>query len=211
MMKKVVCAILALVLLLSTCACTIEFEEKEDITTKQADTTTNTTATDDFTEVDTTEPAPETTTVAMTVAELEEAIDKQEVKITSTKYVIQDDKYKALYPDMLQAIIVNKSSYDLKSAIVAFVAWDANNLPVKIAGQYDYNGGSYIKKCNYSDINLVPGKTYGSSSGLSLDENNNIDKFKAIVVSYETFDGDTWENPYYDMWVNLYAEKRYSE
>ncbi|MBQ8767235.1 MAG: hypothetical protein IJZ16_10595 [Clostridia bacterium] len=147
----------------------------------------------------------------MTVAELEEAIDKQEVKITSTKYVIQDDKYKALYPDMLQAVIINNSKFDLKNAVVAFVAWDENNLPVKIVGQYDYNGGHYVKKSNYSDINLVPGKTYGSSSGVAIDENNNIDKFKAIVVSYETFEGETWENPYYDMWVNLYAEKRYSE
>ena len=210
-MKKAICVFLSLIILLSTSACTIEFEENEVLTTtKRADTTTTAPEIEDSSESKTTEPTTETTTVAMTVEELEEAIDKQEVKITSTKYIVQDDNYKALYPDMLQAVIVNNSDYDLKNAIVAFVAWDENNLPVKIKGQYDYSGGSYIKKCNYSDINLVPGKSYGSSSGLSLDEDNNIDKFKAIVVSYETFDGETWENPYYDMWVNLYAERRYS-
>lgn len=208
-MKKIIGVILVLALLLSTCACTIEFEEKEEIT-QPTETTDNTI--DDTTEsIETTEPITEPTTVAMTVAELEEAISKQEVKITSTKYVVQDENYKALYPDMLQAIITNNSNYDLKNALVAFVAWDENNLPVKIVGQHDFSGGHYVKGCNYSDINLVPGKSYGSSSGLSLDEDNNIDKFKAIVVSYETFDGETWENPYYDMWVNLYSEKRYSE
>ena len=209
-MKKVIGVILVLVLLLSTCACTIEFEEKEE-TTLPIETTSDNIVDDTSEPIETTEPITEPTTAAMTVAELEDAIGKQEVKITSTKYVVQDENYKALYPDMLQAIITNKSNSDLKNAVVAFVAWDENNLPVKIAGQYDYNGGSYVKKCNYSDINLVSGKSYGSTSGLPLDEDNNIDKFKAIVVSYETFDGETWENPYYDVWVNLYADKRYSE
>lgn len=38
-----------------------------------------------------------------------------------------------------------------------------------------------------------------------------IDSFKAIVVSYETFEGDTWENPYFDEFCSLYEEKKFDK
>ncbi len=131
-------------------------------------------------------------------------IDSQEVKIISTTYHVQDDRYKALYPDMLQAVIKNNSSLDIKNAIVAFVAWDENNLPVKIVGSIDFSDGAYVRKVNYSDINLVPGDTYGENSGFEIDESCGIKSFKAIVVSYEAFNGEEWNNPYYDEWLDLY-------
>ena len=141
---------------------------------------------------------------AMTEDKLLSQIDAQELKVIKTKYIVQDEKYKSLYPDMLQAVIQNDTSYDIKNAIVAFVAWDSNNLPVKIKGSIDFSDGSYIKKINYGDINLVPGKKFGESSGFEIDENCNIKTFKAIVVSYETFDGTTWENPLYEDWCEFY-------
>ncbi len=135
---------------------------------------------------------------------LQNNIDLQEVKIVSTKYVVQDEKHKALYPDMLQAVIQNDTSFDIKNAVIAFAAWDSNNLPVKIKGNMDFSGGAYIKQVNYNDINLVPNSTFGESSGFSVDENCNIETFKAIVVSYEAFSGETWKNPYYNDWCKLY-------
>lgn len=141
---------------------------------------------------------------AMTEDKLLSQIDAQELKVVKTKYVVQDEKYKALYPDMLQAVIQNDTSCDIKNALVAFVAWDSNNLPVKIKGSIDFSDGSYIKEVNYGDINLVPGKKFGESSGFEVDENCNIKTFKAIVVSYETFDGTTWENPLYEDWCEFY-------
>jgi hypothetical protein len=141
---------------------------------------------------------------AMTEDKLLSQIDAQELKVIKTKYVVQDEEYKSLYPDMLQAVIQNDTSYDIKNALVAFVAWDSNNLPVKIKGSIDFSDGSYIKEVNYGDINLVPGKKFGESSGFEVDENCNIKTFKAIVVSYETFDGTTWENPLYEDWCEFY-------
>lgn len=140
----------------------------------------------------------------MTEDKLLSQIDAQELKVIKTKYVVQDEEYKSLYPDMLQAVIQNDTSYDIKNALVAFVAWDSNNLPVKIKGSIDFSDGSYIKKVNYGDINLVPGEKFGESSGSAVDENCNIETFKAIVVSYETFDGTTWENPLYEDWCEFY-------
>lgn len=150
-----------------------------------------------------------TTAPQRTPEELQALIDKQEVKIIATKYIVQDTKYKALYPDLLSATLQNNSKTDIKNAIVAYVAWDKNNLPVKIIGEHDYSGGSYVKQCNFSEINLVPGKSIGSGKGMPIsDDCSNIHTFKAIVVSYEGFDGETWSNPYYEDWVALYAGQR---
>lgn len=48
----------------------------------------------------------------------------------------------------------------------------------------------------------------GEDSGYSLSEKCKIDTFKAIAVSYETFDGETWENPYYKEFCSLYEGQR---
>lgn len=142
--------------------------------------------------------------------ELLAEIGTQEVRVTSTDYIVQDKQYKSLYPDMLRAIIQNDTTYDIKNAVVAFVAWDKNNLPVKIKGSIDFSGGTYIKQVNYSDINLVPGASYGSSSGFEINENCNVENFKAIVVSYETFGGESWSNPHFDDWCKMYEGQKLS-
>ncbi|MBR5278318.1 MAG: hypothetical protein IKU23_03530 [Clostridia bacterium] len=147
----------------------------------------------------------------LSASELEDALSLQPLVIVSTRYLIQHDEYKALYPDMLQAVLRNNSYVDIKDALVAFVAWDSNNLPVKIEGKYDFGSTTYVKECRFSDINLVPGQSFGDNSGMALSSDcNTIDKFKAIVVSYETFDGETWTNPLYDNWKAVYEGKRYT-
>lgn len=151
---------------------------------------------------------PEKTNV--TVADFEELLCKMPVYVKSTKYVVQDERYKSLYPDMLQAVLQNNTTADIKNAVVAFVAWDKNNLPVKIKGSSDFSDGSYIKRVNYSDINLIPDSTFGEANGFSVDADCGIEQFKAIVVSFETFEGDTWENPYFDEWCTLYEGVKYS-
>jgi hypothetical protein len=148
-------------------------------------------------------------TLAMTKEELDAALLTQPMYVVSTKYVVQDERYKALYPDMLQAIIKNNSGTDVKDAVVAFAAWDSNDFPVKIYGKYSLGSGSYIRTCNFDDINMLDGSTFGDGYGMSLDsDTDNIATFKAIVVSYDDFDGNTWSNPYYSTWVELYEDKK---
>ena len=54
--------------------------------------------------------------------ELEASLAGQPVFVSSTKYVVQDERYKSLYPDMLQAVIQNNSEEDIRDAVVAYVA-----------------------------------------------------------------------------------------
>lgn len=147
----------------------------------------------------------------MTVSELNEAINNQPMKVINTEYIVQDDEFKALYPDMLSAVIQNNSGTDIKNAIVGFVAWDSNNFPVKIEGSFDYNGGNYFTMVDCGDVNMVNGATFGEGRGMELSENNNISKFKAIVVSYTDFDGNTWNNPLLEDFKELYADKKLVE
>lgn len=160
------------------------------------------------TEVEEKEPAVKT----MSSKEFDKLLLDLPVSVVNTKYTIQDEKYKSLYPDLLQAIIQNNTEEDIKSAVVAFAAWDKNGLPVKIVGYLSFNNGGYISEVNYDDINLAAGGKYGEDSGLQLSEETlNIDSVKAIVKSYETFEGKTWENPYYDEFCDIYEEKKLSK
>lgn len=150
-------------------------------------------------------------TQTMSISEFENLLAEQPLYVSNTKYTVQNDTYKTLYPDMLQAILTNNTTEDIKDAVIAFVAWDSNNLPVKIEGQHDFSGGSYIQQVNYTDINLVGGDTFGENNGYSIKEDCKISTFKAVVVSFETFNGETWDNPYYDAFCSIYEGKKYSD
>lgn len=167
-------------------------------TTTEATTTTTTTA------ATTTE-----TTLSRTISadskKLDELLKKQPLYVSSTKYSVQSKRWKSLYPDMLEVVIYNNSKDDIKDAIVAMVAWDKNKLPVKIKNDIDFTDGEYVKNGSFLDINLVPGKSYGKNRGFEIDYRCNIKSFKAVVVGYETFEGKTWMNPYYDAWEKMYG------
>ncbi|OAT87594.1 DUF5780 domain-containing protein [Candidatus Arthromitus sp. SFB-turkey] len=147
----------------------------------------------------------------MNTVDFENLLSSQPVSVINTEYVVQDESFKALYPDLLTVSIKNNTDQDIKNAVVSFVAWDENNLPVKIEGQFDFSDTTYVKKVNFSDINLVAGGTFDENSGLALSENSKIKTFKAIVESYETFDGTTWKNPYYDEFCTLYEGKKLTD
>ena len=144
----------------------------------------------------------------MSPSELETALNNQPVKITRTEYISQNKQF--LQPDFLSAVFQNDSGVDIKNAVLGYVAWDSNNLPVKIQSQYDFTDGEYFKKVNYSDVNLVNGASYGENGGLSIG-NDNIAKFKAIVVSYTDFDGNIWDNPLLEEFQKLYEDKKLAE
>jgi len=145
----------------------------------------------------------------ITNKELEKKLLEQPMYVASTEYLVQSEDLKALYPDMLNAVIKNTSGADVKNAQVAFVAWDENNFPVKIKGQYDFDDGSYVRECDFGDVNMVDGSTFGEDQGLSLSSDiNNIKTIKAIVFEYTDFDGNKWENPYYRTWKSLYENKK---
>ncbi|NLD17629.1 MAG: hypothetical protein GX666_08625 [Tissierellia bacterium] len=141
--------------------------------------------------------------------ELDGIIAQQELAVIVSEYIIQSEDMKLIYPDMLNVILKNNTDDDIKDAIIAFVAWDKNGLPVKIKGQFDFTDGSYLKRVNYNDINTIPGDTFGDNYGLLLDEHTSVTDFKAIVESFETFEGEVWKNPFYGDFKKLYEGKKY--
>ncbi len=137
----------------------------------------------------------------MGMEELDNLLSEQPLSVVGTEYV------KQMYPDMLRAIISNNGAGDIKDASIAFVAWDSNNLPVKIRSNVDFTNGSYVREVKYNDINLVSGSTYGEGRGFAIDSSNDISIIKAIAISFETFDGEKWENPHYDKFKSMYEGK----
>ena len=147
----------------------------------------------------------------LSAGEFDELLAGLPVSVVNTEYVVQDDQYKSLYPDLLSTVIQNHTDEDIKDAVLAIVAWDSNKLPVKLVGNMDFQGGEYFKKGNYRDINLVGGGTFGEDSGFSVDESCKVDSFKTIILSFETFDGDKWKNPYEDSFRQAYEGKKYTD
>ncbi|WP_195542753.1 DUF5780 domain-containing protein [Massiliimalia timonensis] len=216
-MKKILTVVLivSLCLSLSSCAQSSQNTESssnlENSTVDQSDSAGVSNNTDNTQLESNNESTSSVQTKEFSIEEFDKLLEEQPMCVLSTEYVVQDEQYKSLYPDALQAIIKNNTQYDIKNADLAFVAWDKNNLPVKIEGQFDFGSGSYVKEVTYPDINLVPDSTFGENFGFQINEECKISSFKAIVVSYETFEGQTWENPYYKDWCKLYEGQKYSD
>lgn len=148
----------------------------------------------------------------LTADELAEETIKQPLYVKETKY-LDSNTFSYSSSSMLQAVLYNNSNVPIKSAVVAFSAWDKNNLPIKIKGYISISDDSYFSKINYSSINLMPGETYkgkdgGTYYGMQVDKDIQVSLLKAIVISYEDFDGNTWDNPLVLDFKQLYEEKR---
>lgn len=147
----------------------------------------------------------------MTSAELDEALKNQPVSIVKTEYrQSEKPELKALYSDILLASFQNNSGVDIKDVVLGFVAWDVNNLPVRIKDKFDFTDGEYFKQVNFDGINLINGEIHNGEPGLDI-SNENIAKFKVIVISYADFDGNTWNNPLLGEFKKLYVDKRLTE
>ncbi|UBH12835.1 DUF5780 domain-containing protein [Macrococcus armenti] len=138
---------------------------------------------------------------------LEEALKKQDVYAFDAKYVVQHNDWKALYPDMLQALVKNNTDKDIRDIQYGFVAWDKNGLPIKIKGSIDF-GKSYLRGVNGDAVNIPAKGEFGKSHGFEIEANIGINTFKPIVVSYTDFDGKKWENPELDEFKRIYEGKR---
>lgn len=209
-MKKIILVCLSAVLILSGCgssgeSAAIGSEKSQETASVTASETTE----KETTEPETTEPPKEVK--ELTVSEFDELLAGLPLSVVKTEYIVQSEEYKSLYPDMLGTVILNNTDSDIKDAVLGIVAWDSNNLPVKLLGQMDFSGGDYFREADYKDINLVSKSTYGENSGFPLDDSCKVSSFKAIVLSFETFDGDKWENPYVDSFREAYEGKKYTD
>lgn len=208
-MKKIFIIMLSALLVLSGCSSDKSAKTQETTGQKTEESAANETTTVAPTTEAPREPQKEIK--QLTIAEFDEMMAGLPISIVKTEYKVQDEQYKSLYPDMLSTLIQNNTESDIKDAVIGLVAWDSNNLPVKIVGQFDFTGGEYFVKVNYSDINMASKSTYGETSGYSLQENCKVASFKPVILSFTTFDGDTWENPYVDSFRKAFEGKKYSD
>lgn len=142
----------------------------------------------------------------LTNDELEAEIAKQSVRVINTVYK-KDANNSLMGGDMLQMILKNDTQDTIQSAVVAVVAWDAAGQPVQILeplGLAGYLADYTMRMLAYDDINMAPGGSFGNNSGYAVSADSHIAQFKAIVQSYETDSGETWENPLFDQWVAAY-------
>lgn len=130
------------------------------------------------------------------------------VEVSSAKLLVQHSEWKALYPDMLNAIVVNNSDKTIKNITIGFLAWDSNNYPVKISCQLGQE--NFLVEGSGEGVNIIPGATWGENQGWELSTlsyDHNISTIKANVKEVEFYDGTSWSNPLYDSWLNQYKEK----
>ena len=131
---------------------------------------------------------------------------EQKVTVKSAKFVEQDSTYKYLYPDMIQVIIHNGSGKTIKEMQVGLLAYDKNGYPLKREGLNSFD--EVYEFVGYAlDVNILDGQDFGSDKGWELKPYSGISQALACVKTVEFYDGTTWENPYYDFWIEEYKEQ----
>lgn len=148
----------------------------------------------------------------LTRDDVDQALAGQEVTLDSCKKIVQSDVYKALYPDMICVTITNHSDKAVKYVNMQVCSWDENGYSVGTKSAYDYSGSSNDSaSLVLDDANIVPGASWDSQQenyGWQLDFNTSDDiaTVKGIITSVGYMDGTTWNNPYSDAWLKLYAD-----
>lgn len=136
----------------------------------------------------------------------------QQVIVLSAQVVSEsdNDNDKSQYPDMLQAIIKNNSSKTIKDFLVGWLGYDSNNNPVNIKPYSDGTYSNYEFFGKAENVNMLPNSTMGDDRGWKLAVNHGLSKVIACVKSVTFTDGTTWENPYYQYWLDQYKGKYFS-
>lgn len=129
------------------------------------------------------------------IEELQEEALAFPLEIVGHKIITQDPEFKGLYPDLFSVTVLNNTEVDIRDYVVAVMAWDSNDLPIKLEAQFSLRDGEYIVPVNSQDVNLIPGGTHGEESGLPLDESmKDLTVLKAVILNYTDFDGVTIYN-----------------
>lgn len=127
--------------------------------------------------------------------------DSQQVNVVSTN--VWNDGFSIVF---MKGKIVVKNNTDkvAKDVYLSVLQFDANGYPVDV--DYSIYEGNYKNeyRCQFDSCNILPGEAYGTNAYFSLSDK--CKKIKACVKKVEYTDGSTWENEYYEYWL----EENYS-
>ena len=149
--------------------------------------------------------------------DIEAQISQQPVRVLSTEVTDgNDSRFMVSNLGILLPHIINESDADIKDVTVNFVAWDSNNLPVKIQSTRYNVPASYTPTILLTEVNLVPNSKLNEdgSDAYSIcpfDTTISAAKAKAIVAEYVTYDGTTWTNPLLEDWKTVYGGQKLEE
>lgn len=137
--------------------------------------------------------------IEMTEDELIAELAKQPLTVTDCKI----DQWAE--GDLLCATVKNNGEASIKTILLAYATFDTEGNPVCITWSDGEKAETNVVMLRMKDLALAPDGEYGSDKGVGLHgDSAKVDSFKAIVYYYEDVDGNTWENPLYEVWQDLY-------
>ncbi|WP_414046091.1 DUF5780 domain-containing protein [Macrococcus equi] len=145
----------------------------------------------------------------LNVTQLEKELKKQKVYIEKVKFVSKNtvDQYIRTWDQIIPSV-KNNSKDDIKNIVIGVVGWDSNGLPLKpdfalvMGGQEDY-----LIKVKIENVNMIPNSLKEDIVFNKKDEQD-IEFYKFIVLSYEDYNGKIWDNPLIDDFEQIYSGKR---
>lgn len=128
--------------------------------------------------------------------QIQKLIDEQEVAVVGVR-----EYTNIINTNFIAVTVHNRSQKTVKKYYLGFMGFDKNGLPVKVG----LGGGEFVGRGN-NDQNILPGETKSSDGGWYLD-NHDVVTLIACIDKVEYYDGNNWDNPYYDYWIKQYQEK----
>ena len=134
----------------------------------------------------------------------EEELNQQMIKLENEQEVAVtgvSEYTDSINTNFIAVTVENRTEKRVKSYSIGFMGFDKNGLPVKVG----LGGGKFVGG-GYNDQNILPGESKYSNGGWYLD-NHDVVTLLACIAEGEDYEGDTWKNPYYELWIEKYAEK----
>lgn len=100
-------------------------------------------------------------------------------------------------------VIKNNTDKVIKDCTVGVLQFDDSGYPVEV--KYSMYGEGNLFRGSEVSANIQPGKTYGNDRYWSIADK--ATKIKACVISAEFYDETTWNNEYYQYWLEQEKDK----
>jgi tetratricopeptide (TPR) repeat protein len=131
----------------------------------------------------------------------EEAVKIQNLKNNQKLVVTSARAYDDGYSIVLRkatVIVKNVSDKVVKNYEIGILMFDDNGYPVDV--EFSFEGEGNLFKAYGQSANILSGQSYGNNRYLDIADNTT--KIKACIISVDFTDGTTWENEYFNYWLN---------